>query len=236
MEEYNEGDVLLGTVRNIEGTTVFVDLPNGQTGTIITSEIAPGRIRNLREYVVPKKKIVCKILRVSGDQLDLSLRRVGTKEKSEILAQYKQEQTSKSAIYSILKDKAEEIEKKILKEFKSLFEFLTHAREDEKLIEKHIPASFREQIKKITQKKRKDIEIKETIKLKCLDSDGVKKIKEIFSFKEDNIKVTYISAGKFQINIKDSNYKDANKKMQSTIEKIEEESKKHNCEFEYNKK
>jgi translation initiation factor 2 alpha subunit (eIF-2alpha) len=30
----------------------------------------------MRAYVVPNKKIVCKILRVSGDNVELSLRRV----------------------------------------------------------------------------------------------------------------------------------------------------------------
>ena len=60
-------------------------------GTIITSEIAPGRIRNLRDYVVPKKKIVCKVLRISGNRIDLSLRRVTQKEKKEVLEQFQQE-------------------------------------------------------------------------------------------------------------------------------------------------
>ena len=50
----------------------------------ILSEIAPGRIRNLREYVVTKKRIICKILRISGERIYLSLRRVTPKEQKEI--------------------------------------------------------------------------------------------------------------------------------------------------------
>ena len=54
------GDIVLCTVDRIIGTTVFVGIEGNGEGSIVTSEIAPGRIRNLRDYVVPKKKIVCK--------------------------------------------------------------------------------------------------------------------------------------------------------------------------------
>src|SRR3989338_10141620 len=92
-----EGDLVLCTVERIDGTTVFVKLPDEQQGTIVTSEIAPGRIRNIRDYVIPNKRIVCQVLRVSNGRIDLSLRRVGTKEKTIVMEQYKQEQTAKSA-------------------------------------------------------------------------------------------------------------------------------------------
>ena len=47
------GDLVLCTVKTIDGTTVFVKIEDDGEGTIVTSEIAPGRIRNLREYVIP---------------------------------------------------------------------------------------------------------------------------------------------------------------------------------------
>jgi translation initiation factor 2 alpha subunit (eIF-2alpha) len=56
--ELEVGDVVLCTVDRTAGTVVFVKIDGYGEGSIITSEIAPGRIRNLREYVVPKKKIV----------------------------------------------------------------------------------------------------------------------------------------------------------------------------------
>src|SRR3989344_7448069 len=104
------GDVVLCTVDRIVGTVVFVKIDSiGKEleGGIILSEIAPGRIRNLRDYVVPKKKIVCKILRISGDRIDLSLRRVSLKEKKEILEKESQEQSYQSVFKSVLGSKAE---------------------------------------------------------------------------------------------------------------------------------
>ena len=71
--ELEVGDIVLCTVDRIVGTLVFVTMQNKSEGSIVISEIAPGRIRNLREYVVPKKRIVCKVLRILENRIDLSL-------------------------------------------------------------------------------------------------------------------------------------------------------------------
>ena len=109
MIELEVGDVVLCTVDRIVGTVVFVKIEGDGEGSIITSEIAPGRIRNIRDYVVPKKKIVCKVLRITGDRIDLSLRRVTPKEQKEVKEQYKQEKSSESILKSVLGDKTSKI-------------------------------------------------------------------------------------------------------------------------------
>jgi translation initiation factor 2 alpha subunit (eIF-2alpha) len=79
-----EGDLILCKVKKVTNTITFVEMPNGHEGTIISSEIAAGRIKLMRQYVVPNKQIVCKILKIEGDNFHLSLRRVTAKEKSEV--------------------------------------------------------------------------------------------------------------------------------------------------------
>ena len=116
MTNLEEGDIVLCIVEKIVGTVVFVKIADDGEGSITMSEIAPGRIRNLRDYVVPKKKIVCKVLRISRNgNIDLSLRRVTQKEKKEVLEQDKQEKSYKSILKSVLKEKTDEIIEKILK-------------------------------------------------------------------------------------------------------------------------
>ena len=114
--ELESGDIVLCTVDRIVGTTVFVHIEGDGEGSIVFSEIAPGRIRNIRDYVFPKKRIVCKVLRVSGDRVDLSLRRVTLKEQKEIKEKGKLEKSYESIIKSVLGDRAEralqEVQKK----------------------------------------------------------------------------------------------------------------------------
>jgi translation initiation factor 2 alpha subunit (eIF-2alpha) len=228
----NEDDIILGTVERITSTTIFVKLENNQEGTIILSEIAPGRIKNLRAYVVPNKKIVCKVLRISGSHIDLSLRRVKSKEKKQVLEKYKQEKTAKSALRSILKEDAKSTEEKILKNFESVFDFMSQSKEDSNLIEKYIPKKFQEQIKKISKKKSKELEIKKEIKLKCLQNNGLSTIKQIMNIKNPNLKIIYITAGKFQLTLKGKQYKEINKQLEEILNQAQEKAKKQNCEFE----
>ena len=98
VHELEEGQIVLCTVDKILGTIVFVRIAGGGEGTITTSEISPGRIRNLRQYVVPEKKIVCKILRIRGDKIYLSLRRVKQQEKRELLDRLSKEKSHKALL------------------------------------------------------------------------------------------------------------------------------------------
>src|SRR3989338_7649326 len=113
MENYQEGDLIICKVTDIVKTTVFVETLDGLKGSIVFSEVAPGRIRNIRAHVVPNKIIVCKILSARNDHLFLSLRRVKDKEKKELLEEYKKEKSLESLIKKITGDKCDDIIKKI---------------------------------------------------------------------------------------------------------------------------
>lgn len=226
-----EGDLILCKVKEVSNTITSVELPSGKQGTIVSSEIAPGRIKFMRQYVVPNKKIVCKILEISGNNIHLSLRRVNSKEKKEVMQTYKQEQATKVAFKQMLGDKLEKVKGKILKDFETLGKFIDAAKEDKRLIEKYIPKTNQESITKLTEKKKKSQELKQNIKIKCLEDDGVKKIKEIFDLKDDNISITYISAGQFKLKLRVEDFKQGKKRMAEILEELEEKAKKHKCEF-----
>ena len=132
-----EGEIVFCTVDRIIGTNVFVKLLENNReveGCIVMSEIAPGRIRNIRDYVVPKKQIVCKILRISGDRIDLSLRRVTLKEQKEVKERYNQEKSYESILKSVLGENAEKI-KGIISKNGKVYDFLNEAKENPKELE-----------------------------------------------------------------------------------------------------
>ena len=226
-----EGDLILCTVKKVTNTITSVDLPNGQKGTIVSSEIAPGRIKFMRQYVVPNKQIVCKILEISGNNIHLSLRRVTSKEKKEVMQSFKQEQAIHVAFKQILGDKLEEIETKILKDFPTLPEFIEATRSDESLITKYIPKENQEQIRKVSEKKRKSSELKQNIGIKCLSNDGVTRIKKIFDIKNRNVSITYISAGKFKLKLTVDDFKQGKKDMTEILDELEKKAKENDCEF-----
>ncbi len=232
--ELEVGDLVLCTVDRIVGTVVFVkmQIENREVeGSIVMSEIAPGRIRNLRDYVVPKKKIVCKVLRISGNgNIELSLRRVSQKEKKEVIEQDKQEKSYLSILKSILGDKAEEAVREILKQ-ERLYSFLEEARTNPENLER---ITGKENSKKILEilnvQKKKKTALKKEIDITSIKPNGIsliKKILEMFA----GVNVRYISAGRYSLELESEEIKSADKKVRDMIEKAEKEAKKLGIEF-----
>jgi len=224
------GDIVMCTVDRIVGTVVFVKIDEDGEGNITLSEIAPGRIRNLREYVVPKKKIVCKVLRISGDRIDLSLRRVTKKEQKEIKEQYKQEKSYISILKSVLKEDTDKIVKEISKQGK-VYNFLQEAKQNNKELEKIVGKENSEKILRIidSQKQKKAI-IKKEIFLTTTESNGLELIKNIFK-NITNAEIKYISAGKYILQTKSTDIKTADKNLKEILKNIGKKAKKENILF-----
>lgn len=232
--EMESGDTLICTVDKIVGTTVFVDIEGTNIpGTIILSEIAAGRIRNLRDYVVPKKTIICKVLRVMNDHIELSLRRVKEKEQKEALEKNKAEKSYVNILKSILNDRTIEVLSKI-KEKGSLKEFFENSKKDSEELEKIVGKEEAKKIVEILKKqKEKVFYLKKEIKLTSTSPNGIKIIKDLLS-EDKNVEVKYLAAGRYSVNSKGENLKKTDQKIKDFIEKLQKIQKKENIEFSEN--
>ncbi len=228
------GDLVLCTVDRIDKTTVFVRLiidGKETDGSINFSEIAPGRIRNIRDYVVPKKKIVCKILRITpAGNIELSLRRVSQKEAKEVLSKEQQEKSYLSMVRSIVGNKAEEVIKNISSE-ENLYDFFQEAKENPKKLEKFFSKTEAQKIHDIlkTQKQKKII-IKKEIELRSFKSDGVNIIKSILG-EIKGYDVLYVGAGNYVLRKESDDIKTADKKLREILADVEKKSKKLGVEL-----
>lgn len=227
-----EGDMVLCTVDRIAGTVVFVKIEGEEKeGNIILSEIAPGRIRNLREYVIPKKKIVCKVLKTTGGTIALSLRRVTPKERNEVMEEYNQERGYINILKSVLKEKSESTIENITSKEK-IYNFFEKAKEEPKILEEIIGKEDANKILNILfEQKKKRITIKKTIYLKTNESNGVYNIKEILG-EQKGVEIKYISAGKYSINLETDDGKKGEQKIKTILEDIEKKSKEKGVQFE----
>ena len=231
-----EGEIVSCVVDRIVGTIVFVKISGNGEGSIILSEIAPGRIRNLRNYVVPKKKIVCKILKI-GDSgnIYLSLRRVTQKEKKEVLEQEKQEKSYENILRTILKEKAQETIIKIKKE-NNLYDFIKESKEKPQKLEKLSGKKDAEKIIKIlkTQKIKKAL-IKKQINLTSTKPNGLELIKNLL-IKIKNAEIKYISAGQYSIKTQAEDIKKADNKLKNILREIEKQAREKQIEFSVREK
>ena len=230
----NEGDIVLCTVKSIVGTSVFVHIEGDGEGTIVTSEIAPGRIRNIRDYVVPGKKIACKVLRIDDrNNIYLSLRRVTSKERNEIAEKFEKEKEYQSIIKAVVKEKSVIIIEDI-KRIMPLYDFIEGCKEDNKKLEKYFSSQEAQQICKIlNERKNKQVEVKKEFLLSSFSPDGITIIKKIFSPYNN---ITYLAAGRFVLKVTAGDYKKANQEMLKIITEIEAKAKKEKAEFSVKEK
>ncbi len=229
MSNIKEGDIVLCTVQEIKPTSIFVKIEDNGEGTIITSEIAPGRIRNIRDYVVPNKKIVCKVLGIENNLIHLSARRVSSKEKKEVMEKYQKVLAVIATLKAIVKENPLVIIEKIKKEY-DLLDFLEKAKQDSHILEKFMSKEEAEKLHTILkEKKEKDIEAKKEFVLKCKKSCGISVIKNLLSKYKDNI--SYLGASHYLIRIKAPNYKQANTTITEFFAELEKQAKAQNTEL-----
>ncbi len=224
-----ENDIIMCTVKKVEGTTVFVEADEGISGSIVFSEIAAGRIRNIREYVHPNKKIVCKILKIYPDHAELSLRRVTGKEREEIQQRYKNQKILENMLKAISSEYEKIISK--IKEKYELWDFFNQVREDHSLLEKYLKKiEYDSFVKSLSEKQDKEKIVKKIVILKSDSETGLEDIKEILNIK--NVSMHYLGSSQFMIEAKAREYKQAENLVDSAIKRIESKAKEKKAIFE----
>ncbi|MDP2672863.1 MAG: S1 RNA-binding domain-containing protein [Nanoarchaeota archaeon] len=231
INDIQENDTVLCTVKKIEGTGIFVKLDEYDCeGTITLSEISPGRIRNIREFVSVGKKIVCKIMRKKDNSLELSLRRVSAKERDLILEHYKRERILASILKSATGEKSNELMTEIKKE-RDTSETLEEMRTNPGILKKYLTPAQLIKLKEILSQKKESIkEVQKKITIRSDDENGIIKIREILETKEAN--VSYLGSSNFLIRVKSNEYKQANNQLEKVIASIKEKAKKAHAHLE----
>ena len=228
-----EEDLVLCTVTNIHFHSVFAKLDEyGKTGLIHISEISPGRIRNIRDFVVEGKKIVCKVLRVDkkSGHIDLSLRRVNENQRKKKVNELKEEQKGEIIIEQIAKannlDKIKlyhEIKEKIQKKYDDLRSCFKDSVKKESLLEdlgidKDISDQLMELIK--VRFKEEDLIISGKLKVKSFEPNGLEIMKKALAEAEETgAKILYEGGGLYNIQVITKNYKDGEKILEKAIKK-----------------
>lgn len=219
-----EDELVLCTVTAIHYHSVFVKLDEfNKQGMVHISEISPGRIRNIRDYVVEGKKVVCKVLRIdhSKGHIDLSLRRVNESQKRAKNSEIKQEQLVENMIKFIAKKQKiqpevlfKTIYTKLIEDYDTIYESFEDVVAGnlklESLIDKKVAKELTALI--LQRIKPPKVVIKGKLSLTSYSSKGINLIKEVFK-KSDSVKgdfnVVYAGAGTYRIMVTAGNYKEA---------------------------
>lgn len=234
-----DSELVMCTVTKVQYDSVFVNLNEyGKLGVIHISEISPGRIRNIRDFVKEGKVIICKVLRVNQERghIDISLRRVTDMQRRQKANAIKQEQKAEKILESVAKSLNMDIKKlydevsgKILNEYEYIFEGFEDIVENDVSLEKlGVNKKLADEITKIVKQKIKprEVEIQGNLIIEIYTGNGIDIIREALSKNlNENIDLRYLGAGNYKVSVKAKDYKKAesilNEYISKTIENIE---------------
>ncbi len=247
-------EIVLCTVKKILNNSVFVDLDEyeNKEGIIHISEIAPGRIRTIREYVREGKKIVCKVLRINQvhSNIELSLRRVNMmmrlKKNEEFMLEQKSEKMLEyiaKTMKTTLEDLYKRVSPAIIKEYGSLnacFQEVSEQGENvlTKLgIEKAVASKLTEIIKQ--RIKAPEVHIAKIIAVKNSNPEGITAIKTSFQkaiehAKEKKYIITalYLGSPRYRLSIVSTDFKKAEADLSDFIQVLTTHMQKSNGSLE----
>jgi len=240
-----KGELVVCTVTKAKGFGAFVKLEEypDKKGFIHIKEVAPGWIKNIRDHIREGQRIVCRVMDVdpSKGYVDLSLKRVNEHQKREKIQQWKNEQKASKLMEILCKEMGiheedcRKISIQLFEKFGSLYSAFEEVVKDEKVLEKE--GMKGEWIKKFIEIARENIpppivEIAGYVEMSCFEPDGINHIKNALKkiegkFDGVEVKVRYVSAPVYRIEVVAPDYKMAEKILKRQVEKGIEYIKKH---------
>jgi len=233
-----DSELVLSTVKAVHHNCVFVVLDEYEkTGLIHISEVSPGRIRNIRDFVVEGKKIVCKVLKIDTERghIDLSLRRVNEGQKREKINEIKQEQKAEKMLEYIAKNELkvplaklyDRLKPLIFKKYSLMYNcFEDVALDNAKLEDLGIDKKTAEPLTKLIKERIKppEVSLEADLKLESHEPDGVDIIKKALISAESvgGISLLYEGGGKYKVRVKAPEYKEAEKILDDSFSRVED--------------
>ena len=222
----DEGEFIIGRVREVKGFGVFVALEEypGKEGLIPVKEVAHGWVKYIRDYVREGNIVVCKVLRVSPERghIDLSLKAVNDHQKRERIQEWKNEQRAErllEIVATAYKKPIDECYKEfgydLIEKFGGLYPAFEEAAIDEAALKKEgLKGKWTKHFAKVASDNitPPHVNIKGILTLSCPGGDGVVKIREVLvkteeTDPENRITIHYLGAPKYRIEVKALDYK-----------------------------
>ncbi len=240
------GELVICKITKIHPNSAFAELIEyDTTGMIHVSEVARKWVRDIREFLKENQYLVCRVMRIDGDSISLSVKRVRREDADRKLNEFKRENKAEKMLELAAKrmkkslDQAyEEVGFRLQEEFGSLVKAMEFAVKDPALMKsKGIPKAWVDVLSDIAGKSysEKTYEVKAKLNLVCYRPDGVDVIRKVLSGIEGNgIEVKYISAPEYMLVCRGKNYKQVESRVRDAAEGISKEIRKQKgeCDFE----
>jgi translation initiation factor 2 subunit 1 len=214
-------------------------------GMIHVSEVALRWVKNIREFLKLNQHVVCRVMRVEGSDILLSVKRVRREESDRKLTEFKRERKAEKMLElaarklkKSLDDAYREAGYILQEEFGSLNKAFEFAMKNPELLKsKGVPGAWLEPLTEVARRSysEKLYEVKANLRLVCYSPDGIKTIRKALSAaSRDGLEVRYISAPKYVIVGRGKNFRETRARVEAAAGEVSREiaSRRGECEFE----
>ena len=244
------GEVVVCTVREITSHGIYVNLDqyDGTNGFLHVSEISTGWVRNIDRVAKVSQKLVLKVIRINKArrEIDLSLRQVTNEERRARVIEWKREERALAIIDAVKKKlslddaEVESLKEKLEERFVTLYDALEKAAKDgEKALS---PAALPEEIAKTVAEIASEkivpprYEVGALVEVSSRSPEGIEQVKKTLtaaaSAPSATVHITYAGAPRYRVRITADDYKQAEKALDTVLEKIKDGVGKHDV-FSY---
>ncbi len=234
------GDLVVASVTRVEdyGAYVKLDEFSGIEGLVHISEISTTWVRNIRDHAREGQKLVLKVLRVNPqrNQIDLSLRRVTGREKSEKMLEWKKERKAESILKSAgdKLQKASEVESirdVLMEKHGSLFTPIEEGLDEgpELLVKSGLSTEWAQAISEVAKSKIRleKSKVRATVSAYCHRPGGIVILKQSFAAAKKvrkprgtDVRIYSVGAPKYRVEVEAGSYESAEKALNSIVEEL----------------
>ena len=223
------GDLVIATIETVMDYGAYANLDEyNRRGFLHISEISSARIRNVRDFVREKQKMVLKVLRVDVEKghIDLSLRRVTKRERIEKIKAWKKDRKGEVLLRAVAEKVGlpiPELYQKagaIIEEKFGLYEGFEKVLKEgpEVLTKLEIPEDIANAFHQVAEDRIriKLVKVRGTLEVRCMKPNGVLCIQEAFTdakkvhkVKDAKVEFAVVAAPRYSIEVAADNWKRA---------------------------
>ncbi|MGO8806364.1 MAG: translation initiation factor IF-2 subunit alpha [Candidatus Bathyarchaeia archaeon] len=240
LEWPESGELVIASIESVMDYGAYANLDEYQKrGFLHISEISSARVRNVRDYVREKQKMVLKVVHVNLEKghIDLSLRRVTKRERIEKVKAWKKERKGEVLLRAVAEKvglPVEEVYQKagtILEERFGLYEGFEEVLKEgaEALTKLGIPEDIATAFFQVAEERIriKMVQVKGVLEIRCMKRNGVGCIRDAFTgakksikAKDAKIEFSVIAAPKYSVEVSADNWKRAEDLLDEVSQKV----------------
>jgi translation initiation factor 2 subunit 1 len=234
------GDLVIATIETVMDYGAYANLDEyNKRGFLHISEISSARIRNVRDFVREKQKMVLKVLHVNLEKghIDLSLRRVTKRERIEKIKAWKKDRKGEVLLRAVAEKEGlpiHEVYQKAgvkLEESVGLYEGFEKVLKEgtESLTKLDIPEDIAKAFAQVAEERIhiKLVKVRGTLEIRCMKPNGVKCIQEAFidakkaqKAKGAKIEFSVIAAPRYSVEVSADNWKRAEELLDEVSQSV----------------